>query len=584
MNQRKPNVSGRVRMFDFAARESFREAVRAAPLDEQRAATIAIDLATRCIKLIPSDLQPGLLASLIHLKVIGYNGNLYMHAIRLVRALAAADHWLQGCQRLEFQLQDLWLGEYYLLHRCLQRGIEVDLPWHRDQMYRRLVLPTANRPQAPDFQPHEVNVREPSPEPHRFEPADAFFVASMPNYLNPMIPVMDRLAAKGRKVTALVTRSMLPRASAVRGVQWVTFESLVTANDARRRDSFTMSAASWIASTSLSPPVIHAEGIDLWPVIASDLGHVASDVVPDALTMHAIAQRAIEQSCAKIVVVARLRRATELAFAKAADDARSRIVMLLHGHISNSPALRFDAGEFDPCDIVCAWGEAQATTLGTMVKKGTRVATTGNPQWDDIAARGLAPAPSRARVRERCAGDLKLDNQMLWCVWLSQDLSRNAFAMVQRVVLDVPGAMLIVKVHPSEDPSAYTALVNPRQADRVRISHSSPPLHDLLEAADLAMTFHSTTNIEALLLGTPVITVVPKELATLDRVVYLEHFGQPVATDEVSLATIMRECAQQHQANPLVLRESALRAARRIVAHGPGLPPAIERVCAEMGL
>lgn len=583
MNVRLSNSIGDVLVFDLVARDTFRATVRGAEYDESKAAELAEDLATRAIQSLPNALQSGSLPSIIHFKVIGYNGEMHTHAIRLLRALAASDEWLKGCRAIDFRHHDVQLGEYYLLSRCLAQGIEIKQGWTHADLVTRLVLPGGAQHRGPDFQLHELDFPKGNVEARELEPADALFVASMPNYLNPMCPVMADLTFRGAKVTALVARSMLERVPHVSGVRWAAIESLMNSKEASNRISSTNLAMAWKASGLQSPDSMIHEGIDLWPVVTRDVFHVASDVAVDALMVRSIANRALQQSGAKVLAVARLRRMTELAFADAAKGANARIAMILHGHISDSPRLKFDAGSFKACDVICAWGDSQATTVRALAGPRVRVAVTGNPQWDAVASRGLAPDSDRQQVRRSCAIQLNLVEDDLWFVWLSQDLSRGVFPLVQQTVLGVPGTCLIVKVHPSENPETYAALVDPANEARVRVTRAVPELHDLLHAADVALTFHSTTNIEALLLGTPVVTVVPKDLESLDRVIYLEKFGQPVATDEASLVRALREIVRVHSLDERALREQARQAAHAIVAHAPTLPSAVERVCLELG-
>src|SRR5262249_1574042 len=101
-------------------------------------------------------------------------------------------------------------------------------------------------------------------------------------------------------------------------------------------------------------------------------------------------------------------------------------------------------------------------------------------------------------------------------------------------------------------------------------------LHDLLLASTALITFHSTTNIEALLLGIPVITAAMGDLAASDRLIPLERYGLPLATSAAQLNELTREAA----AFPVAFRSrlaDAMRHARAQIATGDSR--ATDRVC-----
>jgi predicted glycosyltransferase len=99
-----------------------------------------------------------------------------------------------------------------------------------------------------------------------------------------------------------------------------------------------------------------------------------------------------------------------------------------------------------------------------------------------------------------------------------------------------------VKVHPAENPNWYYKHCLDEADGRVRIvPHDEVELHPLLRASDVMLTYSSTTNLEAMLLGLPVITVaINSQLAKEERVIRLEDYGLPLVTEEEELTQILK--------------------------------------------
>jgi len=71
-----------------------------------------------------------------------------------------------------------------------------------------------------------------------------------------------------------------------------------------------------------------------------------------------------------------------------------------------------------------------------------------------------------------------------------------------------PGALLVPRLHPSEDPAAYRALVGSDPGVGV-IPHRAAALYDLLGAVDAVLTFHSSVGLEAMLFDRPIVSLEP---------------------------------------------------------------------------
>lgn len=574
--------------FNANERRDFYQRVRETAIDERRAVDLAEVMAREWIKKVISHDRLDLSACVVH-KSAGYSADLHQYCRRALRAAAAADRWfndhdLEPPDHLVFELPDLWLGEYFLLRRhAARRGVvSTTRPW--PELLGFLLQACPARSSTPRFESREIEIPASARQTRGHIPTtDAIFIASMDNYLIPMIPVMAEMLERGLRPSVVVPAGAdgwsharrIPRGV----IRWhfediLTQEAIVAMTRARE-----LTTDAWEHAARDLVPLLCVEGIDLSPLVLPDLHRMAVDAVPDAIAWADAAEALVRASGARAVVCARHRKVTETAFSLGARRAGAAVMMLLHGHISQAAERRFEDGSFELSDAVCVWGTHQRTSV---IEKGTvhhhgRVVVTGNPAWDDLRAMPRSEPRVRA-ARGRVAEALNLHPDGAWIVLTTQEDSRAQFEDAARAILSDPRATLIVKTHPREPAHAYDHASSLPGGDRVRLVCSdTPALHDLLLAADALVTFHSTTNVESLLLGTPVITAAFGRLLAVDRLVPLERFGLPLATNPESLHAIVTRLSD----DPAGFRADlgpAIAAAVLAVA-GDNQRPAASRVC-----
>ena len=180
-----------------------------------------------------------------------------------------------------------------------------------------------------------------------------------------------------------------------------------------------------------------------------------------------------------------------------------------------------------------AWGEASARWLTARGVPREQIVVTGAPRLDPIINRPRAP-------REDVAKTLGLAPSARWVILATNPIpfSRNA-ALLSTARAGVRAwegsAILILKLHPSEDPAPYLAITENDPSVRV-VPHGVVDLYDLLAAADVVLTFHSSVGLEAMLLDRPVVS--------------LEAFGEenPIPYAREGAAPAVRNAAELTQA------------------------------------
>lgn len=433
------------------------------------------------------------------------------------------------------------------------------------------------------YQKAEVPLFEVQPQPVAFADElteSVLFVASMNNYLNPMLPVMHALQQQGKQAVAVVPYAAegWGNYDALLRVATVTFvEDLLDKDLAMEMATKRRAYASLFRDkrAQLRERLRLENGLDLWPFASPGVRAVFEHLLPHTAGYVGLAERAFRRFDPCVIVIARQRRAFENAFVAVARRDGIPVAMFIHGHVSAQPIYHFIDGRFDQVDRVFAWGKAQKAALVAKGAPPERVAVTGNPSWDRLAM-GLGTLPGREMCRAEMAATLDLPPDAFWVTFTSQAESRAFFAGILEAVHTLPDAVLVVKVHPGERVTDYA--VPPADQERCRVV-KAVDLHTVLRGSDVMLTFTSTTNLEALAVDTPLIVVDFASDPDKPNRVDLTAYGVPEAHDP---ETLRRELV--HLRDDPSRRADILAGGRRALAdYACGLDgQATERVVSEL--
>ncbi|MFQ5459092.1 MAG: CDP-glycerol glycerophosphotransferase family protein, partial [Myxococcota bacterium] len=151
-----------------------------------------------------------------------------------------------------------------------------------------------------------------------------------------------------------------------------------------------------------------------------------------------------------------------------------------------------------------AWGDASARWLEARGVAPEKLVVTGAPRLDQIVNRSFPP-------RGTVAAKLEIDPALRWIVLATNPIAfaRNAALLATaREGMRTWGerAVLVAKLHPSEDPGPYRAAAA-GDPGIVIVPHGAIALYDLLSHADAVLTYHSSVGVEAMLLDRPVVSL-----------------------------------------------------------------------------
>ncbi len=512
------------------------------PADEEAAALVAQHLSDTWFEGLDLEYHGIALGPLLRYKVGGYN----VHLHGLCRHTYKAEALLKVYNPRQVIMVEpaLLPTGAFLEVLARQKGVRVSalLPGPLRRLGRTMVNRLFynlgyERAEVPLFP-----VR-PRPLPNAAElPEAVLFIASMNNYLNPMLPVMRALEQRKKQVMTIVPCAAkgwgnyraLQETSSITFAEELLDEKLAAEITVKRREYSRLfrERRAWLRER-----LRLENGLDLWPFAATGMRVVFEYLLPHTVGYIGLAERAFRRSHPQAIVIARQRRAFENAFVAVARRDDIPVAMLIHGHVSSQPIYHFIDGRFDQSDLICSWGEAQKRALIEKGAPAERVLVTGNPQWDRLAP-ALGDLPPAEECREEVAEQLRISAKAFWVTFTSQAVSRIFFPAILDAVRRLPEAVLIVKVHPGERVDDYRTMIPAADQERCRVVKRID-LHTLLRASDIVLTYTSTTNLEALAVGTPLCIVDFAQNQDKPNRIDLSTCGIPEARDGESLHQVL---------------------------------------------
>ena len=289
---------------------------------------------------------------------------------------------------------------------------------------------------------------------------------------------------------------------------------------------------------------------DMLSIAPSQLKYVATEVIPQTHLYKEVARAALESIQPKSLFIMRLKRITENVFAEAAKELGITVFLVNHGHIGRTwdP---LSLGRVDcHCDSVLSWNKDQAETWVHLFPglDRARVHTVGGIQWDEPIQRfsergrtGKAEVRQWIHSRLESGQNRPLDADEKWITITVDPHVRRFLREVVQTLGRMKGIRVIIKTRPHEPADEYRDFVKGHSIAIVS-RESNIDLFELLYASDLVMTCESTTNLDALSVGTPVMTLMmDRKSRAIERYVNLEDYGLPVLSSGEELIKKIRE-------------------------------------------
>lgn len=306
---------------------------------------------------------------------------------------------------------------------------------------------------------------------------------------------------------------------------------------------------------------------DLLAVNRKQLKYSLVDLISQLNAYQLLSQEILKLIKPKNIIVVRLKRFTENSITSQAKEKKIPVYVVNHGHIGadwDDLAL----GDLEKkADGVIVWNNIQKNILlkNNPFLDTSNVHAIGGVQWDRaIKYYGENKLSKRIKIRSKISNDLNASlTEGLWITITIDIYVKTMLPDILRSLDDGSPKNIFIKVRPGESEIDYKKSL-PHDLTYSPIffdSEYSFGLFDLLFASDLVFTFLSTTNIDSVSVGTPVVTVLlSKKTKKIDRYIYLEKYGLPIANSKKNIKMIVRSYTYDEKYRKVLSYNTALAA------------------------
>lgn len=330
------------------------------------------------------------------------------------------------------------------------------------------------------------------------------FLATMNNYLNPMIPMINEFI-KEKENTVVI----LPKNSA----QWNNFnkidqnaqilfiEDLLTQgiyNDFQSKIKTIKDE--WLCSQNSFYKNVKWQDVKFFELFKRCYEEVYINYIPHTTAYIDIAREIRKKLKPKGLFVARLRRSVENSFNEVFSKYDIPKYMLIHGHISDEDSRYFTDGYFSRVDKIFVWGEWQKQTLlnkNFEKPDKNKIIASGNPSWDSLIDRYKT---DNFIDKEEIKNKLNIKKDYI-LIAAQSICSTTGYKKAVEAILTDGRYDCIIKVHPEEDISRYKDKIFSK-VTIVKNLEDETDLHSLIRGSKLVLTHSSTAGTEALYCGT----------------------------------------------------------------------------------
>jgi hypothetical protein len=261
-----------------------------------------------------------------------------------------------------------------------------------------------------------------------------------------------------------------------------------------------------------APERFQIAGVSFWPLVARAVQLQLMIWMPLLRGVWTLMRRVAQSSPDAVLLTSTDATAYAGALVAAARDAGVPSISIQHG-LMGEP----NGHSVVRTDVIASWGSATEPWHLARTPQTARFVVTGNPRFDTFPAGSVKPArdPARPFTIVVCTGFVAE-----FSVCASDALN---FQLLQ-ATLDWAGSRevrIVHKMHPGEEPEYYRVAAASLGWQRPAFSIvKDVVLHDVLQSSDVLVTGYSTTVIESVLLGTPVIVCdfEQRRLLPIDRI------------------------------------------------------------------
>jgi len=241
------------------------------------------------------------------------------------------------------------------------------------------------------------------------------------------------------------------------------------------------------------------KGIDIWPFYRKRMEHFFRVRMPETVRLYEASLQMLDRKKPSVIVLANSTSLNGKVLARSAKERKIKSVVLQHGSVQRIP--RYTS--LEP-DVMAVEGKHVKSFLADLGMPEKKLVVTGQPRYDKLF-KGYVRL-SKKQVHDTAGIPEGRDYAVLTTQRpvISKPMIRPFLKAVKRI-RKKKNLFLVIKLHPGEYQSDfYKRAVAEEGIDDVSIVKDIE-LYSLLKYSRLMYTVSSTTTLEALLLGVPVI-------------------------------------------------------------------------------
>lgn len=326
-------------------------------------------------------------------------------------------------------------------------------------------------------------------------------------YRETLQPVADKLAARPDHPVVVIDdlfpyREKSTARAGMRRSLWRSWNSEVarTAKEMRRE---LRSAMAKLASPSVLPEVLESGGM-AWPDLRDSFHWLFNSCLPLLVNQAAVARHIMERHRPALLLSTDVNDPRNRVFCHAGKSAGVKTLEVQFA-LYDEQSIEW---RFFISDHLAATGENNSKIVMDHGVPGEKITVTGSPRYDgalewpeDFARgirRGLGVPENRKMV-------LFASHPYVYGFFGGPEIRREMIRALLKAIRYREELFLVVKPHPTEDPAELSTLA--QGMNNVRFADKKRDIRDLIKAADVFVSFASTSTFHALVMKKPVVSL-----------------------------------------------------------------------------
>jgi hypothetical protein len=252
------------------------------------------------------------------------------------------------------------------------------------------------------------------------------------------------------------------------------------------------------------------DNVNVWPLLKDYFAFLFVKQYPEAIECVDTMERTLKAENPKAIILSDEVGFYGRIFVTACKKFNIKTIGVQHGAIDENHIeyLHTDEGPILPCpipDITAVWGAKDQRLLSEFgLYSDSNVVVTGCPRYDYLAR------PDEIYNKERIHQHFLIGNKKLvtittqpFHVFSERERWLKAVTIASK---QVDAAFFVVKPHPAENSGMHESICKRYGGANIMVC-TDIGTNELMYASDLMITSHSTTGLESLILGTPLMTV-----------------------------------------------------------------------------